>query len=52
MSDLSPLSDHHDHLHLHLAVTLLTILTYYFLNFLVHLLCSNIHLSEKEGGFD
>jgi hypothetical protein len=49
MSDLSPLGDHHHHLHFHLAVSLLTILTYYFHNSFVHLLCSNIYLSGKEA---
>lgn len=38
------------HLHLHLAVSLLTILTYYFRNF--HLLCSNIYLSGEETLID
>lgn len=41
--------DHHDYLHLHFAVSLLTILTYYFRNFLVHLLCSNIYSSGKDA---
>jgi hypothetical protein len=36
----------HDHLH-HFALSLLTILTYYLRNFLVHLLC-NIFIREKK----